>query len=96
MFHLPLEIIHLILEFLSYQKLILLKKAFPQKEDFICTIKLKKGRNILCNLNHEIEKMRKQCRKRESRLQYLLEMGHCYLHLQPSVKKRCMQLWKNL
>ena len=65
MFHLPLEIIHFILEFLSYQELILLEKAFPQKEEFIHTIKLKKGRIILSNLNDEIEKMRGKYTKQE-------------------------------
>ena len=43
MFHLPLEkIIYFILEFLPYQELILLQKVFPQKEESIYTIKLKK------------------------------------------------------
>ena len=92
MFHLPLEIIHFILEFLSYQELILIEKAFPQKEEFIHTIKLKKGRIILSNFNDEIEKMGKKCRKVESTFQYLLEMSRCYLLLQPCVFKMCVSL----
>ena len=85
MFHLPLDIIHFILEFLSYQELILIEKAFPQKEEFFHTTKLKKGRIISSNLNDEIDKMRKKCRKEESELEYILKITRCYLLLQPCV-----------
>ena len=43
MFNLPLEMVHYIIAYLSYEDIIAVRKAFPEYEEQVYAIKYKKG-----------------------------------------------------
>lgn len=87
MFHLPLEMVHTIIAYLSYEDIIAVQKAFPQYEEQVYAIKYKKGSKKLRQLDDEMQMMKVKFKKRERDLHYLLEMGHCFLHLKSTALK---------
>ena len=80
MFNLPLEMVYSVLNFLSYEDIIALEKAFPILEEQVYDMKLKKGKQKIGQLNVKMQKRRTKFRKRESELHYLIEIGVCYFH----------------
>ena len=81
MFHLPLEMVHTIVAYLNYEDIIAVQKAFPEYEEQVYAIKYKKGSKKIRQLDVRLQMMKVKFEKSERDLQYLLEMGHCFLHL---------------
>ena len=81
MFNLPLEMVYSVLSYLSYEDIIALENAFPELEEQVYDMKLKKGKQKVEELNAEMEMMKVKFRKRERELYYYIEMGVCYFHL---------------
>ena len=87
MFNLPLEMVHYIIAYLSYEDIIAVQKAFPEYEEQVYAIKYKKGSKKIRQLDDEMQMMKVKFKKRERDLQNLLEMGHCFLHLKSTALK---------
>ena len=87
MFHLPLEMVHTIVAYLNYEDIIAVQKAFPEYEEQVYAIKYKKGSKKIRQLDVKLQMMKVKFEKRERDLQYLLEMGHCFLHLKSTALK---------
>ena len=85
--NLPLEMLHSVLDFVSYQDIIELTKAFPQLEEKVISIKHKKGKKMLNELDDQLEKWRLKLETRECVLEYLLNMGVCHQHYKSTTLK---------
>ena len=66
---------HSVLDFVSYQDIIELTKAFPQLEEKVIYIKYKKGKKMLNELDDQLEKWRLKLGTKECFLEHLLIMG---------------------
>ena len=78
--NLPLEMLHSVLDFVSYQDIIELTKAFPQLEEKVISIKHKKGKKMLNKLDDQLEKWRLKLETRKCVLEHLLNMGVSHQH----------------
>ena len=76
-----------VLHFVSYQDIIELTKAFPQLEEKVISIKHKKGKKMLNELDDQLEKWRLKLETRECVLEYLLNMGVCHQHYKSTTLK---------
>ena len=63
MFNLPLEMVYSVLSYLSYEDIIALENAFPELEEQVYDMKLKKGKQRVGELNTEMEMMKVEIRK---------------------------------
>jgi len=70
--------LHSVLDFVRYQDIIELTKALPQLEEKVISIKQKKGKKMLNELDDQLEKWRLKLETRERVIEYLLNMGVCH------------------
>ena len=92
MFNLPLEMVYSVLSYLNYEDIIALENAFPELEEQVYDMKLKKGKQKVGELNAEMQMMKVKFRKRERELHYHIEMGDCYFHF----KSATLRVYRSL
>ena len=79
--------LHSVLDFVSYQDIIELTKAFPQLEEKVISIKHKKGKKMLNELDDQLEKWRLKLETIECVLGHILNMGVYHQHYKSTTLK---------
>ena len=83
---LPTEILHKICFMLDYESLKHLINASPDLKNKLYPIHLRKAEELIFKLDEHIQETKVKLEKTSNNIKFLLDIGHCPLHLQHSIR----------
>ena len=95
---LPTEILHKICFMLDYESLKHLINASPDLKNKLYPIHLRKAEEIIFKLDEHIQENKVKLEKTSNNIKFLLDIGHCPLHLQHSIRNmgECLKMLSKL
>ena len=95
---LPVEIIFRICFMLDFESLNQVLKVAPQMKNIVHPIHLRKAEEIITKLDKEYEDLKVKIQKNSNNMKFLVDIGHCPLHLKHTLLnmgetlKKCSKL----
>ena len=95
---LPTELIHKICFMLDYTSLKHLINASPDLKNKLYPIHLRKAEELIFKLDKHIQENKVKLEKTSNNIKFLLDIGHCPLHLQHSIRNmgECLKMLSKL
>ena len=95
---LPTEILHKICFMLDYESLKHLINASPDLKNKLYPIHLRKAEEIIIQLDKHIQENKEKLEKINTNMKFLLDIGHCPLHLKHSILNmgECLKMLSKL
>ena len=95
---LPTEILYKICFMLDYESLKHLINAAPDLKNKLYPIHLRKAEEIIIQLDKHIQENKVKLEKMNNNIKFLLDIGHCPLHLQHSILNmgECLKMLSKL
>ena len=95
---LPTEILHKICFMLDYESLKHLINAAPDLKNKLYPIHLRKAEEIIIQLDKHIQENKVKLEKMNNNIKFLLDIGHCPLHLKHSILNmgECLKMLSKL